>query len=145
MILKMIVKISDSILCKAIRHTSEVSTESGGILIGKPDEDGDLVIYGIETGLQSATPVHVILHDEFLVEMATKYAEREEKIVGWYHSHPKMGCFMSSTDINTQRRYQALFSDAVALVIDPQRPIFRFYRVEDTNYISVEYDVFENI
>jgi proteasome lid subunit RPN8/RPN11 len=139
------IKISDSTLCKAIRRTSEVSTESGGILVGKLKE-GQLIINGLETGQQSATPVYVTLHDEFLVETATKYAERDEKIVGWYHSHPgRMGCFLSSTDIATQRRYQALFPEAVALVIDPQRPIFRFYRVEDSSYKSVEYDVFENI
>ncbi|WP_287586953.1 Mov34/MPN/PAD-1 family protein [Candidatus Borrarchaeum sp.] len=140
----MIIKISDSTLCKAIRRTSEVSTESGGILVGKM-KDEELLINGLETGQQSATHVHVTLHDEFLVETATKYAERDEKIVGWYHSHPKMGCFMSSTDIDTQRRYQALFPNAVALVIDPQRPIFRFYQVEDSSYTSVEYDVLENI
>jgi len=140
----MIIKISDSTLCNAIRRTSEVSTESGGILVGKLKE-GELIINGLETGQQSATHVHVTLHDEFLVEIATKYAERDEKIVGWYHSHPNFGCFMSSTDIDTQRRYQALFPNAVALVIDPQRPIFRFYRVEDTSYTSVEYDVLENI
>ncbi|MFX1464900.1 MAG: Mov34/MPN/PAD-1 family protein [Promethearchaeota archaeon] len=144
MVLTMIVKISDSTLCNAIRRTSEVSTESGGILVGKLKE-GELIINGLETGQQSATHVHVTLHDEFLVETATKYAERDEKIVGWYHSHPNMGCFMSSTDIDTQRRYQALFPNAVALVIDPQRPIFRFYRVEDSSYSSVEYDVLENI
>lgn len=136
--------ISDSTLCKAIRRTSEVSTESGGILVGRVKE-GELLINGLETGQQSATHVHVTLHDEFLVETATKYAEKDEKIVGWYHSHPNMGCFMSSTDIDTQRRYQALFPNAVALVIDPQRPIFRFYRVEDSSYTSVEYDVLENI
>jgi proteasome lid subunit RPN8/RPN11 len=136
--------ISDSTLCKAIRRTSEVSTESGGILVGRV-KAGELLINGLETGQQSATHVHVTLHDEFLVETATKYAEKDEKIVGWYHSHPNMGCFMSSTDIDTQRRYQALFPNAVALVIDPQRPIFRFYRVEDSSYKSVEYDVLENI
>jgi proteasome lid subunit RPN8/RPN11 len=140
----MIIKISDSTLCKAIRRTSEVSTESGGILVGKM-KDEELLINGLETGQQSATHVHVTLHDEFLVETATKYAERDEKIVGWYHSHPNMGCFMSSTDLDTQRRYQALFPNAVALVIDPQRPIFRFYRVEDSSYASVEYDVLENV
>jgi proteasome lid subunit RPN8/RPN11 len=138
------IKISDSTLCKAIRRTSEVSTESGGVLVGKM-KDEELLINGLETGQQSATHVHVTLHDEFLVEIATKYAERDEKIVGWYHSHPNMGTFMSSTDIDTQRRYQALFPNAVALVIDPQRPIFRFYRVEDSSYTSVEYDVLENI
>jgi proteasome lid subunit RPN8/RPN11 len=143
--LKMSVKISDSILCRAIRSTSNVSTESGGILIGYLSDDGGLIINGLETGQQSATHIYVTLHDEFLVEMAEKYAKKEEKIVGWYHSHPKMGCFMSGTDLDTQRRYQNLFSHAVALVVDPHRPLFRFYRLEDSSYREVEYEVFENI
>ena len=39
-------------------------------------------------------------------------------IVGWYHSHPGHGCFMSTTDIETQR---TLFGKRhhTALVIDP--------------------------
>lgn len=40
-------------------------------------------------------------------------------IVGWYHSHPSYGNFLSIDDYNTQARYQALWSKAVALVIDP--------------------------
>ena len=39
-------------------------------------------------------------------------------IVGWYHSHPGHGCFMSSTDIETQK---SMFSSPwhIAVVIDP--------------------------
>ncbi|MFP4196048.1 MAG: Mov34/MPN/PAD-1 family protein [Methanomassiliicoccales archaeon] len=39
-------------------------------------------------------------------------------IVGWYHSHPGHGCFMSSTDIETQR---TMFPQPYhgALVLDP--------------------------
>jgi len=40
-------------------------------------------------------------------------------IVGWYHSHPSYGCFMSREDLGTQARYQKLWNKAVALVIDP--------------------------
>lgn len=40
-------------------------------------------------------------------------------IVGWYHSHPSYGNFLSTDDYDTQNRYQSLWSKAVALVIDP--------------------------
>lgn len=48
-----------------------------------------------------------------------------EMIVGWYHSHPNYGAFMSKTDYQTQVRYQKLantesqLTAPVALVIDP--------------------------
>jgi len=42
-----------------------------------------------------------------------------EMVVGWYHSHPGFGCWLSSTDINTQSSFEALNPRAVALVVDP--------------------------
>lgn len=32
-----------------------------------------------------------------------KQTGRPEMIVGWYHSHPGFGCWLSSVDINTQQ------------------------------------------
>lgn len=29
--------------------------------------------------------------------------QRPEMVVGWYHSHPGFGCWLSSVDINTQQ------------------------------------------
>lgn len=40
-------------------------------------------------------------------------------ICGWYHSHPSYGTFMSMEDLITQSRYQKLWDEAIALVIDP--------------------------
>jgi proteasome lid subunit RPN8/RPN11 len=48
-------------------------------------------------------------------------------ICGWYHSHPSYGCFMSEEDMDTQARYQKLWDNAVALVIDP-------YQIDGTSY-----------
>jgi len=48
-----------------------------------------------------------------------KQTGRPEMVVGWYHSHPGFGCWLSSTDINTQSSFEALNSRAVALVVDP--------------------------
>ena len=40
-------------------------------------------------------------------------------VVGWYHSHPGFGCWLSGVDINTQQSFEALSDRAVAVVVDP--------------------------
>ncbi len=40
-------------------------------------------------------------------------------VVGWYHSHPGFGCWLSGVDINTQQSFEALNQRAVSIVIDP--------------------------
>jgi 26S proteasome regulatory subunit N11 len=40
-------------------------------------------------------------------------------VVGWYHSHPGFGCWLSGVDINTQQSFEALNTRAVAVVVDP--------------------------
>ena len=40
-------------------------------------------------------------------------------VVGWYHSHPGFGCWLSGVDINTQQSFEALNQRAVSVVIDP--------------------------
>ncbi|MHA2090974.1 MAG: hypothetical protein ACW98K_08960 [Candidatus Kariarchaeaceae archaeon] len=42
-------------------------------------------------------------------------------IVGWYHSHPSYGNFLSTDDWATQSRYQALWNKSIAIVIDPTK------------------------
>lgn len=34
---------------------------------------------------------------------------RPEMVVGWYHSHPGFGCWLSGVDINTQQVILVLF------------------------------------
>ncbi|MHA2295152.1 MAG: hypothetical protein ACXAEU_10180 [Candidatus Hodarchaeales archaeon] len=56
-----------------------------------------------------------------------------EMIIGWYHSHPSYGVFMSNTDYRTQVRYQKLgtrgsqLTAPIALVIDPTKISKRSY------------------
>ncbi|KAF9606937.1 hypothetical protein IFM89_030235 [Coptis chinensis] len=44
---------------------------------------------------------------------------RPEMVVGWYHSHPGFGCWLSLVDISTQQSFETLNKRAVAMVIDP--------------------------
>jgi proteasome lid subunit RPN8/RPN11 len=50
-------------------------------------------------------------------------------IVGWYHSHPGHGCFMSQTDISTQKR---MFNKSfhIAIVVDPINKEFKVYKMD---------------
>ena len=47
------------------------------------------------------------------------FSGRPEMVVGWYHSHPGFGCWLSGVDINTQQSFEALSERAVAVVVDP--------------------------
>ncbi|MFX1379614.1 MAG: Mov34/MPN/PAD-1 family protein [Promethearchaeota archaeon] len=69
------------------------------------------------------------------------------RIIGWWHSHPNLGCFLSSTDLLTQKYF---FPDEyqVALVIDPVRNEFEFFCIDNNTkkgYKPLSYAVLKNI
>ncbi len=53
-------------------------------------------------------------------EMSEKIG-KEENIVGWYHSHPGYGCWLSGIDVDTERLQQQVQDPYFAIVVDPQR------------------------
>ena len=48
---------------------------------------------------------------------------RLENMVGWYHSHPGYGCWLSGIDVGTQATQQQYSEPFLAIVIDPHRTI----------------------
>lgn len=42
-----------------------------------------------------------------------------ENVVGWYHSHPGFGPWLSIVDVTTQGAFERLNHRAVAVVVDP--------------------------
>lgn len=62
---------------------------------------------------------------EFLVGYSTECPKvaRRENIVGWYHSHPGYGCWLSGIDVQTQLTHQTYEDPFLAVVIDPVRTI----------------------
>jgi proteasome lid subunit RPN8/RPN11 len=50
-------------------------------------------------------------------------------VIGWWHSHINLGCFLSPTDIYTQ---QCFFPESyqIALVVDPIREEFKFFTLD---------------
>ncbi|UJG41998.1 MAG: Mov34/MPN/PAD-1 family protein [Candidatus Heimdallarchaeum aukensis] len=133
----------------------DTSKESAGLLIGYVKQDTDqLIITDIDTGKQQQTSTFVVMDDEALVDIVMKLQERdsEQTIVGWWHTHPGYGCFLSGTDKNTQRTYQNLFPKAIALVVDPLKYYqnenkkdldLQFFRmIDQTNYRPVSFDIY---
>lgn len=95
-------------------------TEVGGFLIGK--KRGKKVFVTRATfPRQTGTSTHVAIQDIDMALLAEELTEQGtgEVIIGWWHTHPGLGVFMSGTDISTQERYQAFFPQAIALVLDP--------------------------
>jgi 26S proteasome regulatory subunit N11 len=62
-------------------------------------------------------------------------------IVGWYHSHPGYGCFLSEKDVETQTR---MFTSPfhLAAVIDPKNFDIGLFKVEDGAQKSVTFAVY---
>lgn len=52
-----------------------------------------------------------------------KNPHRPENIIGWYHSHPSFGCWLSGIDVQTQRLNQNFQDPYVAVVIDPVQTV----------------------
>lgn len=63
---------------------------------------------------------------EFMLQYLTKLREsglRREQVIGWYHSHPGFGCWLSGIDVQTQKLHQGFEDPYVAIVVDPIKSI----------------------
>lgn len=63
-------------------------------------------------------------------------------LVGWYHSHPGHTCFLSRTDLETQR---SMFREAYhsALVIDPINEDIKAFRLSGDGYEEIPFAIFD--
>ena len=125
--------ISQSVYKDIHKFTKNKTTnESGGMLVGSViDEFGktNIVISGfVEAKFCEATPTTLkFTHETW--EYVHKEIERKhngKKIVGWIHTHPDFGIFLSEYDKFIQQNF---FSDEhqIAYVVDPIQHIEGFY------------------
>ncbi|CAD6193868.1 unnamed protein product [Caenorhabditis auriculariae] len=117
------VNISALALIKMLRHArSGVPLEVMGLMLGSFVDDYTINVVdvfampqsGTSVTVESVDPVYQTKHMDLL-----KLVGRTENVVGWYHSHPGFGCWLSSVDVATQQSFEALHQRAVAVVVDP--------------------------
>ncbi|KAL4735312.1 JAB1/Mov34/MPN/PAD-1 ubiquitin protease-domain-containing protein [Aspergillus similis] len=117
------VHISSLALLKMLRHgRAGVPMEVMGLMLGEFVDEYTVRVTDVFAMPQSGTGVSVEAVDPvFQTKMMDmlKQTGRPEPVVGWYHSHPGFGCWLSSVDINTQQSFEQLTPRAVAVVVDP--------------------------
>ncbi|CAF1303932.1 unnamed protein product [Rotaria sordida] len=117
------VYISSLSLLKMLKHgRAGVPMEVMGLMLGEFVDDYTVHVIDVFAMPQSGTGVSVEAVDPiFQTKMLDmlKQTGRPEMVVGWYHSHPGFGCWLSDVDMNTQQSFEALTERTVAVVIDP--------------------------
>lgn len=117
------VYISSLALLKMLKHgRAGVPMEVMGLMLGEFVDEYTVKVVDVFAMPQSGTGVSVEAVDPvFQTRMLDmmKQTGRPEMVVGWYHSHPSFGCWLSGVDINTQQSFEQLNPRAVAVVIDP--------------------------
>ncbi|KZT19280.1 Mov34-domain-containing protein [Neolentinus lepideus HHB14362 ss-1] len=118
-----VIHISSLALLKMLKHgRAGVPMEVMGLMLGEFVDDYTVQVVDVFAMPQSGTTVTVeSVDDVFQTKMVDmlKQTGRPEMVVGWYHSHPGFGCWLSSVDINTQQSFESLNSRSVAVVVDP--------------------------
>lgn len=115
--------ISSLALLKMLKHgRAGVPMEVMGLMLGEFVDDYTVRVVDVFAMPQSGTGVSVEAVDPVFQKRMMDMLQqtgRLESVVGWYHSHPGFGCWLSSVDINTQQSFEQLTPRAVAVVVDP--------------------------
>ncbi|KAF4803164.1 COP9 signalosome complex subunit 5 [Turdus rufiventris] len=121
-------KISALALLKMVMHArSGGNLEVMGLMLGKVDGETMIImdsfalpVEGTETRVNAQAAAYEYM--AAYIENA-KQVGRLENAIGWYHSHPGYGCWLSGIDVSTQMLNQQFQEPFVAVVIDPTRTI----------------------
>ncbi|KAL8446840.1 hypothetical protein Emag_004601 [Eimeria magna] len=79
-----------------------------------------LPVEGTETRVNAAEEAN-----EYMIEYleAAEKIPTLQKVVGWFHSHPNYGCWLSGIDVRTQQLQQQHQDPFLAIVVDPIRTL----------------------
>lgn len=113
-----------------------------GLLIGSFLDDG-LWVNDLVVGGNNDSETSCVLSAQKLAKVADDIVRGrlDGRIVGWYHSHPGYGLFMSETDLATQGKLLQFSPFVIALVVDPEINEFGIWALEpDVGLVQVSND-----
>ncbi|KAF2122974.1 COP9 signalosome complex subunit 5 [Lophiotrema nucula] len=122
------IRISAIALLKMVMHArSGGHLEVMGLMLGKIEAHTFVVTDAFRLPVEG-TETRVNAQDEaneYMVEFLQRARDsgQTENAVGWYHSHPGYGCWLSGIDVGTQKTQQMYQDPFVAVVIDPDRTV----------------------
>jgi proteasome lid subunit RPN8/RPN11 len=120
---------------QAVQHaSSDLDNEVGGILVGKWCADSEtarqfiVITATLPARFTQQGSVFLTFTQDSLVDFHEKIDEMypEDAIVGWYHTHPRMGVFLSHYDTWLHNHF---FPEPwqVALVMEPHTAVGGFF------------------
>ena len=125
----------------------DLSREQGGFLLGRVYNDAPqyVVVRHFHPAIQAQGNLSSLTftHETWAAltqEIETNFPS--ESLVGWQHTHPGLGVFLSTQDLFIQRNFFAQ-SWQLAMVVDPRRQEFGFFHwrgeeVRDCGFVCVE-------
>jgi len=127
--------LSQSAYCRIVLHsTSEMDDEVGGALLGLRCQDRDsgeefiVVQHMLPARHTRQGSVYLTFTQDTIVQFHEELETHHpgKKIVGWYHTHPRMGIFLSHYDTWLHNNF---FPQAwqVALVVEPHKSLAGFF------------------
>jgi proteasome lid subunit RPN8/RPN11 len=133
-----LVILPDTIFESMMRHLKgDCTVERIGILAGRPytHPSNRQLLVCIDAALPvddaDATNVHVSIQKNMWKSLWAELPLADEsRIVGWYHSHPKHGVFLSPIDLKTQSLWFAQ-EWKIAIVVDPIRDEYQLFTGAD--------------
>ncbi|KAF3930597.1 hypothetical protein ABW19_dt0204747 [Dactylella cylindrospora] len=103
------------------------SIEIMGLMVGRVHGTSFIIsdafplpVEGTETRVNAQNEAYEYMAE---ADRLAKEIGRKENVIGWYHSHPGYGCWLSGIDVNTQLMQQKYMDPFLAVVIDPDRTI----------------------
>jgi proteasome lid subunit RPN8/RPN11 len=115
-------------------HGDSAEVEVGGVLVGqwctdeKTGEQFVMVNHAIPARHTRQGSVYLTFTQDSLVDLHEQIEKRfeGERIVGWYHTHPRMGIFLSNYDTWLHKNF---FPEPwqVALVVEPYSSLGGFF------------------
>jgi len=110
-----------------LKHSrAGIPFEVMGLMVGEIHDDYTITVVDVFSMPQTGTTISVesvdpVYQQEFMDMM--KQVGRDQSCVGWYHSHPGFGPWLSGTDVETQKSQEMLNPRAVAVVVDPVQSV----------------------
>jgi proteasome lid subunit RPN8/RPN11 len=128
---------------------SALPNETGGFLMGQVGRDiaqprWHLYIDNVEPVLPlEAAPTHFTFTWRDVERVRTLREKTGKALLGWYHTHPDLGVFLSPTDI--EQTHNRLFNDEfqIALVVDPVRGTAAYFCRDGDAVIDAPRDEFQ--
>jgi proteasome lid subunit RPN8/RPN11 len=126
---------------------TDLSRELGGFLVGleatepEPHVEIRRFLPALETK-QELTSITFTHATWAAVTREVDVCFPNERVVGWHHTHPGFGVFLSSYDLFIHRHFFSAVWQ-VALVVDPRRQEFGFFQwrgteIVDCGFVCVE-------